>query len=454
VHVVRFRYINILRPDADSLQTMQHLLQDHVVNSALVASDLKLEDLLALPCNDEPTICKQFELLSVISNNHWKPYLTLTGALSSDLSAISLLRHLAFCPKTGILPTSSRNRLIYFLANSNCQQARKLAIHLVEPLMLSTVTHVDDVDSDEHPVTSYSSGDLHAASGPPAKRARRVVSLSQSDLQHALAPNMLVKHSSQQYTSFRERLICDGRFCWRCHSVDGDIFLLNEYCPQTGEFLPACFAHVTRTSDGSEPVYMCSCSIYTFLQQKAIASLADKSVDNIAVRGLTCMHCRFVAEEVEQKIDLLLQGSLLPSTPINQKLIDSQLTLNNGVVLVSNSNAAALKFSVCASSGHGLATAFVHLSKDGSFIACMSGECRATAGCKKKAQYLLDDGNRRSGVICRHLEVMRANCKQWRHLVVHADLPDGEPDVEPVNRDDEDLMPAQTDNELQVEMHQ
>jgi len=80
------------------------------------------------------------------------------------------------------------------------------------------------------------------------------------------------------------------------------------------------------------------------------------------------------------------------------------------VLIVSPSESSAFKFSVCSATSS--CCSFVNLSKDGRFIYCTSGECRAQRGHKKAAHYVLGD-DKKSLPLCPHMEVMRANAEVW-----------------------------------------
>jgi len=223
--------------------------------------------------------------------------------------------------------------------------------------------------------------------------------------------------------------VLDGIVCWRVHSTDEDVLAMNDYDDETGEFMPSSFIHVSRKNVTGDIMYMCNCSMFRWIHATITSAKADVDAVWVGIEGTSCMHCRFVAEEFEPRMATLLQNQASEADKIYHKLLTARQWLNIGVVLMSLSSATTLKFSVCSSSTTNASCSFVHLSKDGLFIRCQSGECQASQGAKKKPQFLLSTSTR--GVICCHLEVMRANAEQWQSLCrqqATAELSDNRPD--------------------------
>jgi len=192
------------------------------------------------------------------------------------------------------------------------------------------------------------------------------------------------------------------------------IYVLNGYDAESGEFLPSYFVHISRISTPVGSQFFCTCPMYTWLQQKAL-SLTVSEDDYVAVDGITCMHCRFIRDDIEPKLSELLQpNEVLSELPVVRKLLAVREHCNTGAVLLSPRSGTTLKFPVLASSGLISDCCFVHLSCDGSFIHCQSGECQASQSKRKKPQVLIGEAPRG---LCRHLEAMRANLELWQHLI-------------------------------------
>jgi hypothetical protein len=252
----------------------------------------------------------------------------------------------------------------------------------------------------------------------PAKRARRLEKLP---LELAMNVNQ-PSNNHDLYSEFKRKLVLDGIVSWRVHSADEDVLAMNDYDVETGEFMPSSFVHVCRKIVSGDIMYECSCSMFRWIHATVTSAKADIHSVWVGIEGNSCMHCRFIAEELEPRLTDLLQIQAdtgmhgCEVDKIHHKLLTAKQWFNVGVVLMSSPSAATLKFSVCSSSCTNVNASFVHLSKDGLFIRCQSGECQASQGAKKKPQFLLSSST--CGLLCCHLEVMRANQEQWQHLFV------------------------------------
>ena len=178
------------------------------------------------------------------------------------------------------------------------------------------------------------------------------------------------------------------------------------------------------------------------------------------------MHCRFVREEMEPHLEAILSRVLVPNNPTHDRLVNSISSLNDGVVRLSrDSNPLTWKFSVRSPDITDSCT-FVHLSKYGEFVFCLSSESRAQRGNRKKTRLLLTDSQHVAPLcaqhvaplcaqhvaplcaqhvapLCAHLEMMRAHHNLWSHLVVGTDIQDSSDAVNEVhNREDECLHSA------------
>lgn len=406
------RFLYLYNSSTENIEAIQQLLTDFIVNGVTPSSTLKLTEFLStVPAVSD--LEQQFEILSHVSNNHWRQFVTVFGGYSSSSthSHLNLVCHMSVSDKRGSLPASPRNRLVYFLAGGKTLQAQRLvdellALHGREPNNSLTEDLDDNVSEEEERILA-----------PPPKRARKVVNLTSELMAKDIAVNLYKYPSTARnsFRDFRERVVVEGVLYWRFHSNEEDVFVLNDYCPETGGFLPFAFVHLKRFVDGVSALYTCECRIYTWLQQKCMSTSTIE--DDILISGITCMHCRFMMEEFEPKILHLVDGTLQASSSINSKLLQSKCSLNNGVVQLSPPSSGTHKFSVCCKSGTGLPCSFVHLSKDCSYIFCLAGECRARRGSKKKVQYLVTDNeDTQAGILCQHLDLMRANANVWKHL--------------------------------------
>lgn len=434
-----FRFLYLYNSDTEYILAVQKIMSEYVINGVVTPEESSLLDLLSsLDSHAEYDLHQQFDIFSHVSNNHWRQFVTVFGVQSSSTthSHLNLVCHMSVSDKMGSLPASARNRLIRFLVDSNTFQARRIIeeIRKYEQSVRGSTENCDDF-TDENMVQIP----------PPPKRARRVVTVTSTMLAKDIAENLYIYPASSRsnFCEFRERVVLEGVFYWRFHSSEEDIFVVNDYCPETGTFLPFVFVHVRRTMNGESAMYTCSCKIYIWLQQKAMSGACDS--DDIILDGVTCMHCRFMTEEFESKAKSFMDETLPANSSINSKLIAAKCSLNHGVVLLSPPSSTTYKFSVCSKSGNGLPCSFVHLSKDCAFIFCLSGECRSRRGSKKKVQYLVTDSREvQAGVLCEHLEIMRANSNLWKHLYNSSSCAGAGDVSEMENEDDTGLVPAPT----------
>lgn len=403
------RYLNLLSDNVEDIENVQKLLDGYVLHGEISSNDSLIDFIDALqriPSSDNFSLNTQFDILSLTPNNHWWQYRTMSGGLSLLTSRVGLVSHLAYSAVVGHMPTSARNRLIVLMVkeNDSYDQALQVVRHLMNQVI------------DESVGSDTTTTCVCYPEGPPVKRGRRVSTVSRAHIEKDLADN---KWSSDRfdelYVSFRERLVVEGVVLWRLNREDDITFVMNDYDSENGDFLPFSFVHTTRITEGTDIYYSCTCAIYNWLQQKVSSTCAGTADTFISVEGLTCMHCRFFKEECEAKLSTLLSNELPPKGSTNMKLISSKTSMNVGVLSVSPINSACFKFSVC-SMTFSVPCSFIHLSKDGRFIKCTLGECRAQRGHKKTVQYLLGDA-KKSGGLCPHMEVMRANAEEWQHLV-------------------------------------
>jgi len=156
-------------------QLLQQLLDQYAVNQVPTIEPL-LQQLLATLPGENPTLSYQFRLLSALSNNHWKPYITVFGNSSSTLSRIGLMHHVS-CPVEQSRPVSVRNRFIYYMSTGVFHQARNTLQTLCSPVNVQPRSPILNP-------TGPAQDDVPAL---PSKRARRV---NVKDLSVELARNL------------------------------------------------------------------------------------------------------------------------------------------------------------------------------------------------------------------------------------------------------------------------
>lgn len=162
-----------------------------------------------------------------------------------------------------------------------------------------------------------------------------------------------------------------------------------------------------------------------------------KTLKGSGVDG-TCMHCRFLEEEVIPLMDRVQRPDFAPSTGIGMKVSKAWQDKNVGCVCLGPATGKVCKFCVL---GRDSTVAFVHMSVDQQYVCCMSGECGVRMGAKKKLQGLMS-----ADVLCPHLDMFRAQEEVWRPFrddgAVDADDDEVAPPaaVEDVNNEDQNQV--------------
>ena len=381
---------------------------------------------LAAECNsgihyilslDSPqSLSEQFQILSHISNFHWGQYLTLSGKLSAPTTHVNLSEHLIYQPLPegksvpSYHPKSPRNRILFLSLNNMKTHLTALLRHILIPTTGTTTTATSSTIPNEENVPD----DCPI----PIRRRRitsRVVSVTADMLRQSLGidgsgstpTNMMA--ALTLYQQFANNLLIEGTIIWRLHHTDHDVFIMNDYDMQSGQYQPLAFVHVTRIQGHDGPLLHCTCKTYGLLQSIGLTEQQESDDVIISSKGsLQCMHCRFFLEEVEKLLPITFTS---PSTLLEKKLTDGKHSLNIGVVPV-----APTKLSV-RSDGESVwdtGCSFVHISPCSTYVACQSGKCKAKLNNRKKIPKLLSLNE--ASVVCVHLQTLRANQETWAQL--------------------------------------
>ena len=257
--------------------------------------------------------------------------------------------------------------------------------------------------------------------------------LSSSD---SLASNMT--GTSAIYKSYKEKLMGpSGTIVWRLHSDKHEQVILNDIHPTTGSFLPTSYVQVTHIK-GDGDYFQCTCRIYAYICSVAQNTTHLAEEEDLALSdSLTCLHCRFYKEHLLSVSNEWNINTGIPSesTWLYQKLQESGLVVNNGVVQVGPVDPKGTTcFSVRSKEEDGLLCTFVHLTC-GCFVSCQAGACIAASHHRKKAAKLISLSAEHASLLCGHLQMLYANQECWGHLI-HQDQPDL---LQPDNTEDRDI---------------
>ena len=160
-------------------------------------------------------------------------------------------------------------------------------------------------------------GHDHLYSQPQSKR-RKVASATRRRMpsvvqvsQQMLGPVEVhgnMASDSPLYANYVRKLITEGTLKWRLHKDGRDIIVMNDIDAASGSLRPSCLVHVTRLQSG-DIMYHCSCQVYNLIKCSVMAEAPEQE---FVISGLTCMHCRFLKEEVEKHIPVCLMAPLQP----------------------------------------------------------------------------------------------------------------------------------------------
>ena len=302
------------------------------------------------------TLAEQFNFIGSISNDHQWDYLHVRDeGTKSNNTYVGFGSHIAGRYQTYIrqsedteaifhtfLPTSPRNRLIYFISMGRRADALRLLQYLTHP-----------------PVNSQDN--LSESTDIPLKRRRvagpKVVKVTQE----TLTSEVEVEVNRSQFQQFSENIILRGSIIWRSHNDSADTFILNDYDVHSGEFIPNSFVelNVTRDTDTLE----CSCKSYSFLVHMAEHAgdyLHEQSLvlNHSSSSSLTCMHCVFYNNYLRSCIENNSETITHPATHVEMKVVKDKI--NDGVVILgSPPPGATIALSV---SGKVSRNAFVHIT--------------------------------------------------------------------------------------------
>ena len=224
-----------------------------------------------------PSEKQQFELFSTIYNYHLHGYPRTKDPSSIRIpDTLTYAEHMLHDANARIdengslirqhIPTSPRNRLLYFISTGQDVQLYHLVKYLLWCEKEKDEQYTIDHDEDESSIE------------PPRKKRKqsaRMVSVSRMAIFAEVGEDMetgLNKANSSRtiYTNFTEQLLADGIIKWRFHSENKDICVMNDYNPTTGLLMPQGFVHVTCTAfHGDQMLIHCTCSIFNLIKRAA-----------------------------------------------------------------------------------------------------------------------------------------------------------------------------------------
>ena len=350
----------------------------------------------SLPVDHSPSDLQgQYELLSSMSNDHQEEYpgnvigyptqKLSSGAIECYRTYQSEITESGKTKRQRRLPTSFRNRFVYFIEKNDIEY-----VNLLLRFHYNGVRYSEAERDDQGPLPRLLEIAVEEAlpEQAPPKATRNVGHTI------TIQPVDNMAEVETVFTTFKSR-IDSGSLKWRSHTADGknDIIVMNNY-DINGKIIPNEFVHVFRDSRG--PVmYNCSCTLYRNHRK--------------------CLHTRYMEEVVDDHINALFSGDLQHSDKFLHSFLQKSLDSKDiGAVLLSSDNDVVKRFSIL----FNYKCAFVELSAD-NFLTCTETYCQLKNLHKRKASTLLEG----DGDTCVHLEVMKSNQEIWTSHVADENRP-------------------------------
>ena len=429
--------------DIDDFFT-EHLLTHPPTDEKQVGDPTIIQHIVSMPV-DSPK--QQFICLSSISNYHWLPYPESQGSshqLINPKSHVGYNRQLLHKPSgSHTTPTSPRNRLMYYLTMEDS---------FVPSLLVKRYLMIDQdeikIDSD----LTIETEEIPARPRKKQKHQNRIVSVTLKDIsQHTGEDlNSLLNSANQHrtlYQKFKEELRMEGIIKWRHHDFNSDVCMMTDYNSINGNIIPSSYVHVKResTQDGN-PIISCTCDIYKHLRGIAYSQHpGEENVDLFPDTTMTCMHCRYFHEELNDAYNTLMtQNTNLPWSL--QEVHNSLQHMNSPIQLAGSViERGTTKFSV---KGDDETLSFVHISfqQGKCYAKCMGGICSIELQGKKKLPRLHPITETPN--LCSHMKRIVQEIDHIKsffpfHFDINNEIVPGNQAEEAVNTDDAGLSPKE-----------
>ena len=399
---------------------MSGLLQQHIVNAG--QPDKEFTSIEHLPRKPRSTLSEQMSFLSSISNFHWWDYIKVDGKSVGKRPKTSYSTHLLWCPDEAesvggaptlkYIPTSPRNRLMYFVLSGHADSLRDNIMKLIK-----SDRGLESLLPEKQPEMMPPEGGDVEQQPPPKKKRRQAVRLLRVDRDEMIwelgvdSTELSTEgKKKRQYLNYREQLITDGLIQWREHDGDQDVVVMSNYDSSNGRLLPSSYVHVTCMYGEREAYIKCTCSCYSMLQSTALTKVSLIPGEEPCLHdSLTCMHSRFFKEcliDSWTSIPEAAQGG--KCTLIQQKILDSWENMYEDVNLLGNVVLnGATKFSVKGEDSF----AIVNLTfRQGMCWArCTEGLCNAELEANKKIPRYLREEEKSKKKGCSHIKTLLAN---------------------------------------------
>ena len=433
---------------------IDQMLADHLQNAPQDSSnDQSKPQVIAhiVNCNVQSKK-DQFLCLSSISNFHLLQYPDGSGRLIDPQGNIGYNQHILHNPGKHNIPTSPRNRLMYYITMDSSSAPPLLVKRY---LSIDKKEHHGEMQIDEveyQPIVRRKK----------RKHQKRIVQITLKDLSQDCGEDLnSILNSAQQnrnlYDRFKEQLVLEGVIKWRHHDSKKDVCIITDYNPTNGNLVPGSFVHVTREFDFQKnPIISCTCDIYKHLI--GVAYNQNQSQDNEQLfpdTSITCMHCRYFSEELEEAYNILQKHNTNLPWALKQ-VQDSLQFINSPIQLTGNViERGTTKFSV---KGEDDSVEFVHITfqQGKCYAKCLGGICSVELQARKKLPRLHPITSTPN--LCLHMQQILQdidNIKEYFPWHFNAsDINVSKEPEEQINTDDTGLNPPQATFNIQTGLWQ
>ena len=420
---------------------IDELLSDHLQTAPQDASNEKpsiISHIVDLNVNSKK---QQFFCLSRISNFHLLQYPDGLGRLIDPQGNVGYNQHILHNPGKHNIPTSPRNRLMYYITMDSSS---------APPLLVKRYLSLDRRHEDGD-IQFQEPENQPIFCRKKRKHQKRIVTVTLKDLSEDYGQdlNSLLNSGKQNrnlYHRFKEQLVLEGMIKWRHHDENKDVCIITDYNPTNGNLLPGSYVHVMRQFDfHGNPIISCTCDIYKHLRGVAYNQQTPAQNEQLFPdTSITCMHCRYFSDELEQAYTTLQNHNTDLPWALKQ-VHDSLQFMNSTIQLIGNViERGTTKFSV---KGEDDTVEFVHITfqQGKCYAKCLGGMCSVELQAKKKLPCL--HAITSTPNLCLHMQEIVADIDNikgyfpWHFSA--SDINVSNETDEPVNTDDTGLNPPE-----------
>ncbi|CAC5373128.1 unnamed protein product [Mytilus coruscus] len=290
-------------------------------------------------------------IISAIPNNHYWD--------EADQAHVGYVRMLSVRDVVGKQkPASLRN-----LTLLHCRDKDFGTIYQLVKRYKNPATETSAIQSTVNQTSNYT--DVSQPEEQRSARTRRKA-LTEEDILRNLTilnPDFIEENRSTEnslYQQYKTAQIETGTLQWGLHKPHIDILYMNDINMNTGTIYDFSYVHMTRTLEGNELHYNCTCKLYATLLQ--LATLNDNLDAEIYDVNIRCRHIRLFKEVIEPIFVNVFTPESIPQPTKSQEIVIKSLELLDIPVCILPSTLTTKKFTV-RDENDTESCNFVHLSK-------------------------------------------------------------------------------------------